>query len=143
MKSTLLRKLLCALAISLMPFLAFAGGTNTQSDPSTGYEKAPDKSTQQGDMGTGVGTEDSASPQERVSDSELTKQVEKALKNEAQLKNLDIDVEVNNGVATLSGDAKAMLDGDGAALVVHAAADDYHTDPSGNSGARIACGVFR
>ena len=108
MKSTLLRKLLCALAISLMPFLAFAGGTNTQSDPSTGYEKAPDKSTQQGDMGTGVGTEDSASPQERVSDSELTKNVEKALKNEAQLKNLDIDVKVNDGVVTLSGDAKDM-----------------------------------
>ena len=108
MKSTLLRKLLCALAISFIPFLAFAGGTNTQSDPSTGYEKAPDKSTQQGDMGTGVGTEDSASPQERVSDSELTKNVEKALKNEAQLKNLDIDVKVNDGVVTLSGDAKDM-----------------------------------
>ena len=106
MKSTLLRKLLCALAISLMPFLAFAGGTNTQSDPSTGYEKSPDKSTQQGDMGTGVGTEDTVSPQERVSDSELTKNVEKALKNEAQLKNLDIDVKVNDGVVTLSGDAK-------------------------------------
>jgi Cu-Zn family superoxide dismutase len=35
-----------------------------------------------------------------------------------------------------------LLDTDGAALVVHAAADDYHTDPSGNSGARIACGVL-
>ena len=106
MKSTLLRKFLCTLAIALMPFLAFAGGTNTQSDPSTGYEKAPDRSTQQGDMGTGVGTEDSTAPQEQMSDSELAKKVEKALKNEAQLKNLDIDVEVNNGVVTLSGDAK-------------------------------------
>lgn len=37
---------------------------------------------------------------------------------------------------------EAMLDEDGAALVVHAAADDLKTDPSGNSGARIACGVF-
>ena len=36
-----------------------------------------------------------------------------------------------------------VLDADGAALVIHAAADDYRTDPSGNSGARIACGVFR
>jgi Cu-Zn family superoxide dismutase len=35
-----------------------------------------------------------------------------------------------------------LLDADGAALVVHAAADDYKTDPSGNSGARIACGVL-
>jgi superoxide dismutase, Cu-Zn family len=32
-----------------------------------------------------------------------------------------------------------LLDGDGASLVIHANADDYMTDPSGNSGARIAC----
>ncbi|WP_374944678.1 superoxide dismutase family protein [Sphingomonas sp.] len=36
----------------------------------------------------------------------------------------------------------ALLDTDGAAIVVHAAADDLMTDPSGNSGGRIACGVF-
>jgi Cu-Zn family superoxide dismutase len=35
-----------------------------------------------------------------------------------------------------------VFDGDGAALVVHAAADDYRTDPSGSSGDRIACGVI-
>ena len=37
----------------------------------------------------------------------------------------------------------ALFDADGAALVIHAAADDYRTDPSGNSGARIACGALR
>lgn len=30
----------------------------------------------------------------------------------------------------------------GAAIVIHAKADDYKTDPSGNSGDRIACGVI-
>jgi len=35
-----------------------------------------------------------------------------------------------------------LLDADGAALVIHANADDYRTDPTGNSGGRIACGVF-
>jgi Cu-Zn family superoxide dismutase len=35
-----------------------------------------------------------------------------------------------------------LLDGDGAAIVLHTAGDDYLTDPSGNSGGRIACGVI-
>lgn len=45
--------------------------------------------------------------------------------------------------ATLAGATMdGLLDADGAAMMVHAATDDLQTDPSGNSGARIACGVF-
>lgn len=44
--------------------------------------------------------------------------------------------------ATL-GEGKGSLFGpDGTALVIHADADDEKTDPAGNSGARIACGVI-
>lgn len=41
--------------------------------------------------------------------------------------------------ATMAG----LLDADGATMMIHATADDLRTDPSGNSGARIACGVFQ
>lgn len=45
-------------------------------------------------------------------------------------------------LTTPPGVPGALLDADGAALVIHAQADDYVTDPSGNSGARIACAVI-
>jgi Cu-Zn family superoxide dismutase len=40
------------------------------------------------------------------------------------------------------GGKNGLLDADGAAIVVHASADDYQTDPAGNSGPRLACGVI-
>jgi Cu-Zn family superoxide dismutase len=36
----------------------------------------------------------------------------------------------------------ALFDADGSAFVIHAAPDDMKTDPTGNSGARVLCGVF-
>lgn len=44
--------------------------------------------------------------------------------------------------ATLSKGELAVLDADGTAIVIHAKPDDYKTDPSGNSGDRMVCGVF-
>ena len=37
--------------------------------------------------------------------------------------------------------ANSVFAGDGTSIVIHEKADDMMTDPSGNSGARIACGV--
>ena len=45
------------------------------------------------------------------------------------------------GVKTASG-AMMLADADGTALVIHAKPDDYKTDPSGDSGDRIACAVL-
>jgi Cu-Zn family superoxide dismutase len=52
---------------------------------------------------------------------------------------LQVEILVPN--VSLSGEA-LLLDADGSALVVHAGADDYKTDPAGSSGDRIACGVI-
>ena len=43
---------------------------------------------------------------------------------------------------SISGGATPLLDADGAAVVIHAQADDNKTDPAGNAGGRIACGVL-
>ena len=50
------------------------------------------------------------------------------------------------GTATLDSRVRGVAGGPaefaGKALVVHLSADDYTTQPTGNSGARIACGVI-
>jgi len=43
---------------------------------------------------------------------------------------------------TLSDGPHSVFTGGGTALVIHAKADDNKTDPSGNSGDRVACGVI-
>jgi Cu-Zn family superoxide dismutase len=42
----------------------------------------------------------------------------------------------------ISGGTMPLLDADGAAVVIHAQADDNMSDPAGNAGGRIACGVL-
>ncbi len=44
--------------------------------------------------------------------------------------------------ATSSGNWADLLDADGSAFIVHADADDMESQPSGDAGSRIACGVF-
>lgn len=43
----------------------------------------------------------------------------------------------------LDGGDHSAFSGNGTALVIHAKADDYKTDPAGNAGDRIACGVIK
>lgn len=43
---------------------------------------------------------------------------------------------------TLGAGPTSLFDGDATAMVIHADPDDFRTDPAGNSGPRIACGVL-
>jgi Cu-Zn family superoxide dismutase len=50
--------------------------------------------------------------------------------------------EALNDSVTLGAGANSAFDADGSAVVIHATGDDHNTDPAGNSGDRIACGVI-
>jgi superoxide dismutase, Cu-Zn family len=50
--------------------------------------------------------------------------------------------EVLNDSITLKPGERSVFDADGSAIVVHAGPDDDVTDPAGNSGDRVACGVI-
>jgi len=43
---------------------------------------------------------------------------------------------------TVHTDLATVLDADGGSFVIHADPDDMKSDPAGNSGARVMCGVF-
>ncbi len=41
------------------------------------------------------------------------------------------------------GEVNSLFDADGSSIIIHEKEDDYKTDPSGNSGARMVCGVIK
>ena len=55
----------------------------------------------------------------------------------------DLVVEILNDKVTLEkGKPNSLFDSDGSALIIHAKSDDYKTDPAGEAGGRVACGVI-
>jgi superoxide dismutase, Cu-Zn family len=70
--------------------------------------------------------------------------------HEANLPNLIIakdgtaHIELYTDLVSLSGQnwKPQLLDEDGTSLIIHSNEDDHYTQPSGNSGNRIACGVI-
>ena len=64
------------------------------------------------------------------------------------LPNLMVGTDGAGTITAKLGDSRAemeatLYDADATALVIHASSDDYLTDPSGNSGPRIACAVLK
>lgn len=57
--------------------------------------------------------------------------------------NGELTADIANNMVTLAkGQPNSVFDADGSAIVIHARADDYKSDPAGNAGDRIACGVI-
>lgn len=55
----------------------------------------------------------------------------------------ELVIEIANPMVTLAkGQPNSLFDADGSAIVIHAGKDDYRSDPAGNAGDRIICGVI-
>lgn len=56
----------------------------------------------------------------------------------------EMNVEIlARGLTLKKGSVNSLFDEDGSALVLHETADDYLSDPAGNAGTRLACGVVQ
>jgi superoxide dismutase, Cu-Zn family len=53
-----------------------------------------------------------------------------------------LDIEIFNTAISFHNGDGALFDNDGSAIVIHDGADDYESQPSGDAGSRIACGVI-
>lgn len=66
------------------------------------------------------------------------------------MENLEVETDDGTARATImnpritlaEGQPNSLFDADGSAFVLHQGADDYSSQPSGDAGARIACGVI-
>lgn len=54
---------------------------------------------------------------------------------------LRVDV-ANPMISLVKGQRGSVFDADGSSIIIHAGPDDYKTDPTGNAGDRIVCGVI-
>ena len=55
----------------------------------------------------------------------------------------ELVVEILNPMITLAkGPANSVFDADGSSIIIHVGKDDYKSDPTGNAGDRLACGVI-
>jgi superoxide dismutase, Cu-Zn family len=56
----------------------------------------------------------------------------------------EVIIEILNPAITLEKDKpNSVIGPNGTAIVIHAGADDYKSDPAGNAGGRIVCGVIQ
>lgn len=64
------------------------------------------------------------------------------MRNLAVGANGKVKAQVEDPDVTLKDGPRSLFSNGGVAIVIHAKADDYMTDPSGNSGDRVVCGVL-
>jgi len=53
-----------------------------------------------------------------------------------------LSIEIFNTAISFQDGVGALFDEDGSAIVIHSGADDYESQPSGDAGSRLACGVI-